>query len=140
MALSFVAFFYLISLSLSRPQSYDPLLPHIVEEINRMNSTWRASNDNFRGWSYDTVRSLMGTKLDRKHWEQLNSMQLVLDVRLDLPDSLDAREKWPECTSIQDIRDQGACGSCWVRMRCSCTGRRGTRGSLYCRHLELWSR
>jgi cathepsin B len=79
-----------------------------------MNSTWHASNDNFRGWSYETVKSLMGTKLDSEHWAQLRSMRLVSDVRSDLPTSFDAREKWPECPTIRDIRDQGACGSCWV--------------------------
>lgn len=79
-----------------------------------MNSTWHASNDNFRGWSYETVKSLMGTKLDSEHWAQLRSMRLVSDVRSDLPTSFDAREKWPECPTIRDIRDQGACGSCWA--------------------------
>ena len=32
-----------------------------------------------------------------------------------LPDSFDAREQWPNCKSLNEIRDQGACGSCWVR-------------------------
>ena len=32
-----------------------------------------------------------------------------------LPDSFDARKKWPNCKSINETRDQGSCGSCWVR-------------------------
>jgi hypothetical protein len=32
----------------------------------------------------------------------------------DLPKSFDARVEWPNCPTIQEIRDQGACGSCWV--------------------------
>ncbi|VDM67224.1 unnamed protein product [Strongylus vulgaris] len=32
----------------------------------------------------------------------------------EIPESFDAREKWPECTSIYTIRDQANCGSCWA--------------------------
>lgn len=31
-----------------------------------------------------------------------------------LPDEFDAREKWPDCMTIQEIRDQSVCGSCWA--------------------------
>jgi len=37
----------------------------------------------------------------------------VLD---NLPDEFDARTEWPECPSIGEVRDQGACGSCYVRI------------------------
>merc|ERR1712072_559606 len=33
----------------------------------------------------------------------------------DLPASFDAREQWPKCAStINHIRDQANCGSCWA--------------------------
>lgn len=32
-----------------------------------------------------------------------------------IPDSFDARKKWPFCKSLQNLTDQGNCGSCWVR-------------------------
>jgi len=35
-------------------------------------------------------------------------------VKMDLPDTFDAREQWPECPSTDEIRDQAACGSCWA--------------------------
>lgn len=31
-----------------------------------------------------------------------------------LPDNFDAREQWPNCPTISEIRDQGSCGSCWA--------------------------
>jgi C1A family cysteine protease len=32
-----------------------------------------------------------------------------------LPDEFDARKQWGEmCSSLNEIRDQGSCGSCWV--------------------------
>ena len=34
---------------------------------------------------------------------------------LRIPESFDSRTNWPKCASIQEIRDQGSCGSCWVR-------------------------
>ncbi|EYB95961.1 hypothetical protein Y032_0154g2965 [Ancylostoma ceylanicum] len=33
---------------------------------------------------------------------------------IELPESFDARDHWPECKSIGIIRDQSACGSCWA--------------------------
>lgn len=32
----------------------------------------------------------------------------------EIPEEFDAREQWPECPSIREIRDQGSCGSCWA--------------------------
>ncbi|WKY03133.1 hypothetical protein Q1695_016442 [Nippostrongylus brasiliensis] len=31
-----------------------------------------------------------------------------------IPESFDAREAWPYCPSVRDIRDQSHCGSCWA--------------------------
>jgi len=43
---------------------------------------------------------------------ELKIEELVLK---NLPDEFDARTEWPECPSIGKVRDQGACGSCYVR-------------------------
>jgi len=31
-----------------------------------------------------------------------------------VPETFDARTAWPECSTIRQIRDQSACGSCWA--------------------------
>jgi len=31
-----------------------------------------------------------------------------------LPDTFDPRDKWPDCPTLLNIRDQSACGSCWA--------------------------
>lgn len=42
------------------------------------------------------------------------AMKNVSRVTVDLPAEFDAREHWPECPTIQEIRDQSVCGSCWA--------------------------
>ncbi len=39
---------------------------------------------------------------------------LVHDIPQALPDEFDARQQWPNCLSINEIRDQGSCGSWYV--------------------------
>ena len=40
------------------------------------------------------------------------------DVQVrDLPAAFDAREQWPNCPTIKEVRDQGSCGSCWVSVQ-----------------------
>lgn len=43
------------------------------------------------------------------------SIRVHVTKGIRLPDTFDARQQWPKCTTIQQIRDQGSCGSCWVR-------------------------
>ncbi|CAG2115546.1 unnamed protein product [Medioppia subpectinata] len=40
--------------------------------------------------------------------------QPEVDPDLEIPESFDAREQWPNCPSIREVRDQGSCGSCWA--------------------------
>ncbi|XGW24207.1 hypothetical protein V3C99_005974 [Haemonchus contortus] len=35
-------------------------------------------------------------------------------INVQIPESFDSREKWPNCSSISLIRDQSNCGSCWA--------------------------
>ena len=37
-----------------------------------------------------------------------------LSAREIIPETFDARIKWPNCDTIKEVRDQGACGSSWV--------------------------
>lgn len=54
----------------------------------------------------------MGVHPDSKNYREMP--KLMGSIRADLPDNFDARQNWPDCPTIQEIRDQGSCGSCWA--------------------------
>ena len=82
----------------------------LIEYVNSVQSSWRAGiNPGFIGTTEEYAKGLCGAlkggpKLPLRDIEPLK----------DIPDSFDAREEWSQCATIKEIRDQGACGSCWV--------------------------
>ncbi|XP_055613377.1 cathepsin B-like [Uranotaenia lowii] len=53
---------------------------------------------------------------------------LAVGGDFELPESFDSRTKWPECKSINEIRNQGCCGSCYAVSAAS------TMSDRYCIH------
>jgi len=85
-------------------------LERIAKEINEMNTSWQAvSPGRFSKTTLEQVKSLMGTKMDKKFDLPEANLEGV-----NAPDSFDARTAWPKCESIQEVRDQSTCGSCWA--------------------------
>lgn len=57
------------------------------------------------------MKALAGTFTDiTRNLEETLEMRALFDV----PITFDARSKWPSCSMIGEIRDQGGCGCCWV--------------------------
>lgn len=81
----------------------------IVDFVNKANTTWTAGQ-NFYNVDMTYVKALCGTMMNGPKLPQV--AHNIKNIRL--PDSFDAREQWPECPTIQQIRDQGSCGSCWA--------------------------
>lgn len=52
------------------------------------------------------------------HPESHKFLAPVKNVQLldlgDIPEDFDSRTNWPNCPTINEIRDQGSCGSCWA--------------------------
>ncbi|XP_030200448.1 cathepsin B isoform X3 [Gadus morhua] len=87
-----------------------PLLSlQMIDVVNESNTTWKAGQ-NFHNVDMSYVKSLCGTLLNGPRLpEVMRSVE-----GLGLPVSFDSREQWPNCPTIQQIRDQGGCGSCWA--------------------------
>jgi len=96
-------------------------LPHfttryntIVQQINsNPTSTWTAGhNSRFFGAEDHEIKALMGVRMDGKGMKL--PRRVIDSTNVQLPASFDARDMWPMCASIGEIRDQSACGSCWA--------------------------
>ncbi len=83
--------------------------------INSLGTTWKAGvNKRFEGLSEQTIRRQMGVLSGGPLNIKLPEKNIV--PLKDLPESFDSRMQWPNCPTISEIRDQGACGSCWVSL------------------------
>ena len=86
----------------------------IAEYINDAGTTWKAEvNPRFASLNLEAIKKRMGTFEETRYSKMQYYFNHAKDV--EVPASFDAREQWPHCETIQEIRDQGSCGSCWVR-------------------------
>ena len=69
-------------------------------------------NKYFDGMSIANIKNMMGVLPDPNNY---HSPLMVHKVDSRLPENFDSRKQWPNCPTIKEVRDQGSCGSCWVR-------------------------
>lgn len=84
-----------------------PLLSSdLVREINSAQTTWKASPSKFMSWSQESIKQLMGVRPE--YFEQHKQLEILEhEVLNDLPENFDAREQWPDCPTLKEVRDQG---------------------------------
>ncbi|XP_076457002.1 cathepsin B-like [Babylonia areolata] len=82
--------------------------------INKVQSSWKAGR-NFQPDMASTLKNMLGVDIEaaRKYAEATLPVKEFLGAT-DLPDSFDARDKWTNCPTLKEVRDQGNCGSCWA--------------------------
>lgn len=61
----------------------------------------------------EEIKKTMGVLADVPEHARLETREALLTATA-IPDNFDAREAWPGCDSIKEIRDQSTCGSCWA--------------------------
>jgi cathepsin B len=87
----------------------------IVAEINSGNHSWTAAVPS-KFSNLEDVKSYLGAYLPGDAmYESPEDGELQFDYgNMEIPDSFDATEQWPECTVIANVHDQSSCGSCWA--------------------------
>lgn len=86
----------------------------MAKYINTVGTTWKAG-ENFRHVpKEDRVRyaTMMCGVLPTP--DHLKLQEKHMHIPDDLPATFDSRTQWPNCPTLKEVRDQGACGSCWA--------------------------
>lgn len=99
--------------------------PVVAINLIQTNTTWKASDEFVKKVGLENLRKRLGVN----NWDNFNGLKTVLTIhshvgtgiknRFIIPSSFDARKRWPKCSSISRIRDQGNCGNCWAVAGCS---------------------
>ncbi|KAG8301348.1 hypothetical protein J6590_055116 [Homalodisca vitripennis] len=84
----------------------------IIEAVNSRDTTWTAKRNFDPSLNKRYLRNLLGWKR-RPGGSKLPQLPDDLD-NIEVPKHFDARKKWKNCISLQQVRDQGPCGSCWA--------------------------
>lgn len=100
---------FAVCLAGSSPQ-FEALSDEMIQYVNSLDTTWKAARSpRFEGMTAKDVTRMCGSLTDGP----TSPIKQITPPKW-IPESFDAREAWPHCSTISNIGDQGSCGSCWV--------------------------
>ncbi|VDK70990.1 unnamed protein product [Litomosoides sigmodontis] len=86
----------------------------LIDYVNSRQTLWKAGNTKFNSYDATVKYGLLGVSDLKKSIKEKKKLPVMQYSNSYIPESFDAREKWPECESLRNIRDQSSCGSCWA--------------------------
>ncbi|CAG2107873.1 unnamed protein product [Medioppia subpectinata] len=93
--------------SLQSPTPTFKTTDELIDYINGFGTTWKAGKNFDDSYPIESLRKLSGVPSKRT---TPYPKQPEVDPSFAIPEKFDAREQWPDCLSVKEIRDQGACG------------------------------
>ena len=98
-----------------KEEKYSERLARIAAYINSQDLAWKAQEHmRWQDITLAQAKRLQGV-LEREPTPDFPIVDHTKNgVNITIDDNFDARDYWPNCSSIRVIRDQSACGSCWA--------------------------
>jgi len=86
----------------------------LIREVNAKQSLWKAAHNPITRMPKSQARRLLGVDIKNIHAYTWRKQEYTAAQKNAAPATFDSRTQWPSCSTMQEIRNQKHCGSCWA--------------------------